>query len=164
MKDVDWSSFLEPEDHVYLSQQIDDHQWYPTATFERFGLAILYVVARGSLAMVRTWGHLQVDAMLRIHPEILEDGNPYESLMRVVVHRAGYFNFEVLTVKEVLDNSATFELRYDMCDAAELAACMQTLGAFEELVRRAGGREIKAEFLERRWETDARTVLELTWH
>lgn len=162
-KQVDWSSFLEPEDFVFLAVQIDDREWYPLDTFERFGLGILHAIADGSLDMVRTWGYLQVDAMLRLHPEIIEPGSPYESLMRVVVYRAGYFDFEVLTVKEVLDDAARFELQYDMCDTAELAACMQTLGAFEELVRRAGGKDVKAVFTERRWEGDPRTTLELSW-
>ncbi len=162
-KDVNWGAFLEPEDFVYLAQRIDDRAWYPTATFGRYGLAILYVVAQGSLDMVRVWGQMQVDAMLRIHPEILEADNPRESLMRVVVFRKGYFDFDVLTTRELLDDAASFELEYEMNDLAEVAACTQTLGALEELVRRAGGQQIQARFTERRWERDARTVLELSW-
>lgn len=162
-KDVEWSSFLEREDFAYLTQRIEDHAWYPTTTFSRLGLAILYVVAQGSLDMVRAWGKLQVDAMLRIHPEILAAGDPRESLMRVVVFRRGYFDFDVLVTRELLDNAASFELAYEMNDTAELAACTQTLGALEELVRRAGGQQVLARFSERRWERDARTVLELTW-
>ncbi|MEZ4233758.1 MAG: hypothetical protein R3B89_31575 [Polyangiaceae bacterium] len=162
-KDIDWTRYLEPEDCVYLKGSIEDQAWYPLPTFERLGVAILNTVAQGSLAMVRVWGHLQVDAMLRIHPEVLAANDPYESLHRVSVHRKGYFDFDVLTPREVLDDHASFELNYNFSDLGELAACVQTLGAFEELVKRAGGRDVKAVFAERRWEGDRRTLFQLSW-
>ncbi len=162
-KEVDWSRYLEPVDFDFLSQKITDEAWYPTSTFERYGLGILHGVAGSSLGMVRQWGCFQVDAMLRIHPGILETNNPCESLMRVAVHRKGFFDFEVLTIKEITDGHALFGLDYQMSDVAELAACMQTLGAFEELVRRAGGNDVNAQFTERAWEGADTTLLELTW-
>jgi hypothetical protein len=162
-KDVDWSRYLEPQDFVYLQEPIEDAKWYPTSTFERMGLGIVHGIAFGSLVPVHAWGRAQVDAMLRIHPEILEPDNPRESLMRVVVHRRGFFDFEVLVVREIADCHASFELQYQMSDVAELAASMQTMGAFEELVERAGGSDITARFTRRAWEGNASTVLELAW-
>lgn len=162
-KDIDWARHLEPEDMVFLEQRVDDASWYPIATFERYGLGILHEVAGSSLSPVRMWGQFQVDAMLRLSPDILEAGDPRESLMRVVVHRKGFFDYDVLTVKEILDDHALFELSYKMSGVAELAACTQTMGALEELVRRAGGRNVHAAFVARTWEGDPSTVLELTW-
>ncbi|MCB9605492.1 MAG: hypothetical protein H6716_02815 [Polyangiaceae bacterium] len=162
-KDIDWNRYLEPDDLAYLKGAIEDQAWYPLETFERLGVAILNTVAQGSISMVRVWGHLQVDAMLRIHPEVLAPGDAYESLHRVIVHRKGYFDFDVLTAREVLDDHASFELNYAFSDLGELAACMQTLGAFEELVKRAGGKQVDARFTERRWEGDRRTLFLLSW-
>jgi hypothetical protein len=162
-KEVDWSKYLEPEDFAFLREPIDDAGWYPTATFERFGLGILHAVANSSVEMVRNWGRFQVDAMLRLQPEILAHNSPRESLMRVVVHRKGFFDFDVLTTKEISDGHAVFELDYQMSHVAELAACMQTIGAFEELVTRAGGREVVARFTRRAWEADGCTAFEVTW-
>ena len=162
-KDIDWSRYLEPEDSGFLQGRVDDSAWYPIATYERFGVGILSAVAGNSLATVRMWGQFQVDAMLRLRPDILEVGDPGESLMRVVVHRKGFFDYDVLTVKEILDDHARLQLNYAMNGVAELAACSQTLGALEELVRRAGGQNVRAAFTERTWEGDARTVLEINW-
>jgi hypothetical protein len=162
-KDIDWSRYLEPEDSGFLQGRVDDSAWYPIATYERFGVGILSAVAGNSLATVRMWGQFQVDAMLRLRPDILEVGDPRESLMRVVVHRKGFFDYDVLTVKEILDDHARLQLNYAMNGVAELAACSQTLGALEELVRRAGGQNVRAAFTERTWEGDARTVLEINW-
>ncbi len=162
-KDIDWSRYLQPVDIELLERRVVDAQWYPTPTFERYGLAILHAIANSSLEVIRQWGRFQVDAMLRLHPGILEPQNPCESLMRVVVHRRGFFDFDVLTVKEVTDGHASFELDYQMSDVAELAACMQTMGAFEELIQRAGGQRVKGQFTRRVWEGDPQTALELTW-
>ncbi|MCA9622287.1 MAG: hypothetical protein KC731_24855 [Myxococcales bacterium] len=162
-KDVDWSRYLEPGDFDYLDGTIEDGAWYPTSTYERYGLAILHQVALGSVAMVRTWGRFQVDAMLRVQPGLIAHDDPRESLMRVVVHRKGFFDYDVLTVLGVLDDHARFQLSYRMCDVAELAACAQTTGALEEITRRAGGMDVKAGFMERTWEGDSRTVLEIRW-
>jgi hypothetical protein len=50
-----------------------------------------------------------------------------------------------------------------MSHVAELAACTQTVGAFEELVKRAGGRDVVARFTRRAWEGDGTTAFEVTW-
>ena len=162
-KEIDWSRYLEPGDFVFLRERIEDSSWYPMATFERYGLGILHAVAGSSIAMVRNWGRFQADAMLRLNPKILERDNPCESLMRVVVFRRGFFDFDVITTHEVTDGRALFGLGYQMSDVAELAACTQTMGAFEELVRRAGGKKVKARFAGRTWEGDENTSLELSW-
>jgi hypothetical protein len=162
-KSVDWSRYLEPEDFAYLREQIDDAAWYPMATFERMGLAILHAVAQSSVATVRYWGQHQADAMLRTQPDILEPGNPRETLMRVAVHRRGFFDYEVLTLREIGDGHALCWLAYRMSDVAELAACAQTAGALEALASRAGGADVTAVFAARTWEGDEETLLELDW-
>jgi hypothetical protein len=162
-KDIDWSRHLEPQDFDFLQGHVNDDAWYPIATFERYGLGILISVAGNSAATVRMWGQHQVDAMLRLQPGLLDAGQPRESLMRVAVHRKGFFDYDVLTVKEILDDHARFELSYGMSDVAELAACMQTMGALEELVRRAGGKDVHAAFVARTWEGDPHTLLEIHW-
>ena len=162
-KDVDWSRYLEPEDFVFLRERIEDDSWYPTSTFERYGLGILHAVAQSSIQRVRDWGRFQVDAMLRLHPDILEPGNPCESLMRVTVHRKGFFDYEVLTAKGIGDGHALFGLSYQMSDVAEHAACAQTRGALEELVRRAGSEDVVSNFVARTWEGDEHTLLEVSW-
>ncbi len=57
-KHLPWAAHLLPEDRPYLQGRIEDGAWYPMATFERLGLAILRLVAKGNLTLVRSWGRL----------------------------------------------------------------------------------------------------------
>ena len=45
-KSVDWSRHLPAQDLQYLQMLIDPDGWYPMATFERMGNAILTTVTR----------------------------------------------------------------------------------------------------------------------
>ncbi|MET0592797.1 MAG: hypothetical protein ABW133_08870 [Polyangiaceae bacterium] len=40
-KDIDWKRVFPSEDMKYLEEPILPDEWYPIATFERFGAAIL---------------------------------------------------------------------------------------------------------------------------
>ena len=61
--------------------------WYPMATFERMGNAILATVAGGQLNPVLMWGRLQASQLRHAHPSLLAEGDPVESLNRFRVMR-----------------------------------------------------------------------------
>src|SRR5690242_17370620 len=98
LKGVDWSGDLLPEDVAYLRQKIAPSEWYPMATFERLGNAILRKVAKGDLQAVRMWGRFSVDPLRAASPALVAEGNPSETLMRFRVLRSTYFDFEALEV------------------------------------------------------------------
>jgi hypothetical protein len=77
-KNVDWSRYLAPADLAFLDQRVDPNEWYPMATFERLGVAILHEIARGQLDGVRMWGRFQVDAVCKQYPEINAKDEPRE--------------------------------------------------------------------------------------
>jgi hypothetical protein len=105
-KDVDWSKHLRPEDLACIGQKIDPQGWYPMATFERLGLAILHEIAHGQLEGVRMWGRFQVDAVLAQFPMLLAAGDPRDTLMRFDVLAAGFFDEGALTIGDVEDGHA----------------------------------------------------------
>lgn len=163
-KDIDWSKHLAPEDVAYLQQKIEPAAWYPMATFERMGNAILKEVARDQLEAVRMWGRFSAEPLHRAHPQLVAPGDPVETLMRFRVLRSGFFDFDGLELPTLTHGHAEVIVRYHMGATAEEAASFQTMGFFERLLELAGARHVHARFLERSWKGDACTRIALDWN
>lgn len=162
-KDVDWSRHLTSEDLAHLDASIDPAGWYPMESFERMGNAILREIAGGQLDGVRMWGRFQTDAIVRLHPNLLSDHNPPETLCRFQVLRRGFFDYDALDLPEVLVGEARVLIDYGMGWEAEEAACHQALGFFERLVELSGGTAVSAEFHRRGWLDGPPTEIVVSW-
>jgi hypothetical protein len=162
-KDLDWRPYFRAEDQPYLTRRIEATAWYPMATFERMGLAILAIIAQGELDTVRAFGSASVDWLVEKHPDLLARGDPRESLMRFQVLRQSFFDFPALEIVGVSDGDAQLRIAYGMGPRAEEAASAQTMGFFTRLLELAGAGGVEAKFVKRRWADDPETLLELTW-
>ena len=162
-KTVDWSKHLATQDLPYLQLLIDPDGWYPMATFERMGNAILTTVTRGELFPVQLWGRYSAAQLGTSDPLLLQPNNPPETLSRFRVLRETFFNFDALEVPLLHDDEAHIVVRYHMGAQAEEAASYQTMGFFEGLLGLAGAKEVRAEFQEKSWEGDERTLLVIRW-
>jgi hypothetical protein len=162
-KGLDWSAHLRPDDLPYLKSHIDPNGWYPMTTFERMGNAILRVIARGNLDVVRMFGRFSVDQLRAAQPMLLSPGNPVETLHRFRVLRSTFFNFEALEVLMLHDDEAHIAIRYHMGPIAEEAAAHQTMGFFERLLELADAKDVTARFRETAWTGAPRTFLALSW-
>jgi hypothetical protein len=147
----------------YLRTKVEPLDWYPMETFERFGNAIFEKIAGADLRAVRMWGSLSVDQLAAATPSLVAEGDPVETMMRFRVQRATYFDFEALEIPTLTEDHAHVVIHYFMGRMAEEAASQQTRGFFERLLERAGARGISADFAERSWIGDPRTLLELSW-
>jgi hypothetical protein len=161
--EVDWSRHLAPEDLGYLEQRIASEAWYPMAAFERMGIAILDVIARGDLDAVWAWGKSTVPQLVALHRDLLVRNDPRESLMRFHVLRRTFFDFEAASVTRLDDCEVRVQIGYGMSPAAEEAASYQTMGFLEGLVEAAGGEEVKARFVEKAWRGAKATALVVSW-
>ncbi|MEZ4360484.1 MAG: hypothetical protein R3B48_09900 [Kofleriaceae bacterium] len=158
------SEHLEPEDLAFLMESIDVTAWYPMATFERFGLAILEALPGTGTEAIRLFGRAQLGGLLSQFPTLLVPGYPRDSLMRLRVLMSSFFSFPALDVLSIDDTSAEVTIQYGMCADAERAASWQTLGFFEGLLSLSGAAHCHCEFLVRSWETPGRvTRLRLLW-
>ena len=162
-KQFDWRAELEPEDVPFLGARIDPGGWYPMATFERFGNAILTHVAGNDLMAVRMWGRFSVDQQRAAQPALVVPGDPVETLQRFRVLRATFFDFPALDVIVLTDGQADIVVSYHMGARAEEAATYQTMGFFERQLELAGAINVTAQLRERSWAGDARTLLSLSW-
>jgi hypothetical protein len=162
-KRLPWSQRLSAEDLGYVNERIDPDGWYPMEVFERLGNAILDLVAGGALDAVRMWGRFSVDQLSAAQPQLVAPGDPLETMQRFHVLRSTYFDFDALEVTSVAAGHAQVEIRYHMGPMAEEAASYQAMGFFERLLEVAGSSEVFAQFLERSWAGDPRTLLDLSW-
>jgi hypothetical protein len=162
-KGVEWSAFLSPDDLPYLEQTIDKTAWYPMATFERMGNAILTTVTRGELFPVQLWGRYSAAQLRAANPMLLAPSDPPETLSRFRVLRQTFFDFDALEVPLLHDDEAHIIVRYHMGMPAEEAAAYQTMGFFEGLLELAGATDVRAAFQDRSWDGDPRTLLVFRW-
>jgi hypothetical protein len=161
-KVTDWSKHLEPEDLGYLVQRIEPDNWYPMASFERMGLAILAQLSP-DLETIRAWGRAQVDWLCRVHADLVAHGDACDTLMRFRVLRASFFDYDALKIAELSDGDATLLISYGMGDRAEEAASWQTLGFFERLVEAAGATKVQAWFESKSWASGGKTRVRILW-
>ncbi|MEO8362208.1 MAG: hypothetical protein ABI672_19430 [Vicinamibacteria bacterium] len=162
-KQVDWSRRLDSADLALLHRQVNPDEWYSMEAFERFGLAILEDIAHGDLIAVRIWGRMSTEFQVATHPSLLVAGDPCESMMRFLVLRLSFFDFEVLSIPHLTDTEAIIHVHYGMSLHAEQAACFQTLGFLSRLVELAGGHKVVAALKQRLWEGDPATVISIEW-
>jgi hypothetical protein len=163
-KGVDWSRYLAPQDLDYLVHRIGPEDWYPMASFERMGLAILAEIAQGHLELVKQWGRYSIDGLCAVQPNLVAPGDPRESLMRFQVLRQSFFDYPALIMREIMDGEASIQIAYGMCDRAEEAASYQTLGFFERLLEVSGARDVRVEFTERSWrDGESKTIVAMHW-
>ncbi len=162
-KDVDWSRYLQPEDLPYLTDRIHPEGWYPMDTFARLGLAILDEIARGDTFLARAWGRMSLDYLATVHEGFLVPGDPRESLMRLIVLRGSFFDFDAVSLPQLTDTHATVRVQYGMTARAEEAASYQTLGFFGRLVELAGGVGVLTEFTKKSWEGSEVTEFTVDW-
>jgi len=162
-KDVDWVGVLRVEDLALVQQHITPETWYPMASFERLGLAILTNFNGAALDAVRLWGNYSAHQFVREHPRLLAEDDPVETLMRLRVQRATLFDFLAFDIPTLIDGHAVMTMNYGMGAVAEEAACHQTLGFCEGVVALAGGRDVHGTLGELSWLGRPQTTLTLNW-
>jgi hypothetical protein len=162
-KDVDWSKHLNPVDMGYLDEPIVDGDWYPMESFERMGVGILKEIAGSKMELVRGWGRGQIDDLLKLYPSLVSEDDPRESLMRFQVLRGGFFDFNAVYIRSLLEKHAKIEVNYEMGKLAEKAATYQAVGFFERLLELSGAKKVKFKFAGKLWSGDPTTILVLDW-
>jgi hypothetical protein len=162
-KNVDWETILPPQDLLFVWQHIDPDKWYPMSTFERLGVAILDHLEGATLDAVRLWGRFSAHQFDAEHSNLIMSGEPVESLMRLRIVRSTMFDFPAFDIPMLVDGHAYVTITYHMGARAEEAACTQTMGFCEGVVSLAGGGNARAQFKQRAWAGDAKTLIDLEW-
>lgn len=158
------NDLLTADDRVYLQMQVDPDVWYPMATFERLGNAILEIVAGGQMFPVQLWGRYSATQLHKANPMLLEPNQPIETLNRFRVLRETFFDFDAIKVVSLHDGEAQINIHYHMGMPAEEAASYQTMGFFEGLLELAAAKNVRAEFKTKSWANALKTLLVVRWN
>jgi hypothetical protein len=162
-KDVDWMGALKVDDLALVQQRIDPQVWYPMASFERLGLAILANFDGAGFEAVRLWGSFSANHFAQAHPTLVAPNDPVETLMRLKVVRATLFDFPAFDIPTLTDGHAVVSINYQMGPVAEEAACHQTLGFCEGVLALTGAQRIRGALGERSWLGAPLTTVVLDW-
>lgn len=162
-KNVDWSGYLEPEDFGFLACRIDPDGWYPMESFERFGVGILYEIAKHQLDGVQMWGRFSVMPVQQHFPSLVVVGEPSETLTRFRVLARSFFDYGAIEIVSMHEEDALVALLFGMGAEAEETACHQTVGFFLGLLEAAGATNGHGRFLEKAWEGATHTLIDLRW-
>ncbi len=162
-KDVDWSKYLTPEDLEYLKQRVLPSTWYPFETYERLGMAIFHEITGGQMEMVRMWGRMSTDLLIRIYKNMIVEGEPAESARKFNIVRAGFFDFSGFRIESLSPKNLVLSIEFSTEKLAAEAQAYQTLGYLERLLELSGATDIEHKFTKQIWEGDPATVIELTW-
>jgi hypothetical protein len=163
VKNAPYRDDLASEDLAYLDTRIDPSGWYPMATFERLGNAILRHVARGEMFPVQLWGRYSAAPLRDAFPVLVVPGEPVATLRAFDALRETFFDFDPIRVAMVVAGEAKVTICYHMGMPAEEAASHQTMGFFEGLLQLAGATDIDAVFRERSWAGHEHTLVALRW-
>ena len=162
-KGVDWGAYLTPSDLSYLTDRIYPSEWYPMEAFERMGVAVLRVIARDDLKLVKHFGRVEMEALCKQYDNLVAPDDPNESLVRFKVLRQSFFDFPALDIQDVFEDQADAIVNYGMGHDAEEAATWQTMGFFERLLERSGGSPVRVTLSKKSWAGDPQTRIHMEW-
>ncbi len=162
-KSVDWNKYLEPGDFEIMEQMILPSQWYPLDTFQRMGVAVLQEIAGGDVQVVREWGRSSLDELTKVYKSLVDPSGPVRSLERLKIMRNRFFDFEGLELEQLESNRVRVHVDMAFEKVADEAYAYQMLGTFERLLELSGAKNIKHEFIQKGWEQDPHTVMDLSW-
>ena len=145
-KDKDWNRYLKPEDWEILNQRILPSFWYSFETFQRCGLAAFHLIAGDNLDLVRQWGKISTELLVKGPYKMLEQASdPYSALERFNILRGQLFNFDIFTLelKKIGEKGIKIRAQTSPNEEGNDTYIAQKFGSTERLVELTGGKNPK---------------------
>jgi CheY-like chemotaxis protein len=162
--EIDWGKYLRPEDREILDGLILPSQWYPLETYQRCGSAVYREIARGDPEMARSWGRAGMDDLVELyHNNLVEEGDPLETLDKFKGINSRLFDFEGFDLTVSGKDQVYIVVDPEFGELEMEAYSCQMMGSFERLIQLSGAVNIKAEFRNKAWEGEGKTVIEISW-
>jgi CheY-like chemotaxis protein len=162
--EIEWGKHLTPGDMEILNRLILPSQWYPLETYQRCGSAVYHEIAGGDPEMARSWGRASMDDLVELyHNNLVEEGDPLETLEKFKGINSRFFDFEGFDLTVSGEDQAYIIVDPEFGELEIEAYSYQMMGSFERLIQLAGAVNIKAEFRNKAWEGDGKTVIDISW-
>ena len=81
-KDKDWSKWLTPEDMDIVEDRVLPSNWYPFDSWQRMGAAVFNEVAGRNLDLIKSFGPMVMENLLKTYKSVLVPDDPLESIKR----------------------------------------------------------------------------------
>ena len=157
-----FEGLLTDEDRELASQKILSINWYPFESYKRLLDALVAVVARGDMNVVRQWGRDYGSTILdSIYRSTIVAGSPYRSLKNYEQRFAAFYDFGVVEVEDT--GSGTVDVVLRDFDPEWEAIYQLIYGWFERTAELAGARDPQVVFTARSWTGDQYTGYRISW-
>jgi hypothetical protein len=157
-----YNSYFNDLDQEMFSQRILASGWYAFETYKKCFKAVVQVAAKGDMAVVRQWGQIYAESILKeVYKNIIVEDNPQELLIKMMqiknlLFDFGEFNRIAISEKKVRLQIKGFDPKFE--------AFYQLLrGWFEKSLELGGAKNVQSEFTAKSWEGDPDTSIELSY-
>jgi uncharacterized protein (TIGR02265 family) len=153
---------LTDQERALVGQRILPINWYPFASYRLLFDALVTVVARGNMRMVRQWGRDYGSIIMGdVYRSVILEGNPFQSLKNHERRFSSFYDFGSIQVASAGTEAA--ELTVGDFDPSWEAIYHMIAGWLERTVELAGGRNPKVDLTARSWDGAPATVYKVSW-
>lgn len=145
-KDRDWDKYLEASDWEIVNNRVLSSVWYPYDSFNRIGKAVFHEVAGGNLEVVRTFGRLFADNLVKVYKNVFIEGDPAATIGKIYSLQGSFFRDIPSVIEPVLHEKNRSVVRINVSErerkiGAVEAFAHQFAGMLERLLEVSGASE-----------------------
>jgi hypothetical protein len=164
-KDLPWDQYLTPGDLELVRAMVIPTAWYPIEAYQRMGVAVFKLVAKGSEEAVRKFGSAAMKELFEgPYRPFLDKHDPVEAVSKFFELRKSLFNFSKATVEKTGPKSLHVRI-------AELGDFEVGLDVFlllldahlTELIQYNGGKDVKVKGWPERSRGQVELYADVTW-
>ena len=161
--DLPWSEHLSAEDLEQANQLILPGSWYPIEFFQRIGMAVFKVVAKGNYQLIHAYGRSLAEKMNAENPGMVSKGRPRDTLRKYRAIQDRLYSFKPVETEDLGPGHLVVKT-FSKPDGPEAQVIMEIVaGTIERLIELAGGSNVKTKLLEAVWEGEDQNALEVKW-
>ena len=164
-KDLPWGQYLKPEDFEIVKSMVIPTAWYPIETYQRMGLAVYKLVAKGSEDVVRTFGQAAMKELLAgPYRPFLVKNDPFEAVAKFFELRKSLFNFS----RTAIEKTGAKSLRVNITDLGDFGEGLDIFSVLlcahlEEIARCNGCKDITLRPRHEKEKANVNIIVEMAW-
>lgn len=160
-----WESYLKPEDWEIVNGMVIPTSWYPIESYQRIGLAVYQLVAKGNADVIVSFGRAAMDELFKgPYRPFLDKNDPFAATQKFLELRKPIFNFSKMQMLKTGDKSLSVRLselgNFDL----GLDLFLLLSGAhFVRLIELNGGQNVQLHTRQEGDHRDPVLVFDLAW-
>jgi hypothetical protein len=161
-QDKPWDQYLSREAQDLLQQRILASAWYPYEPVINCLNAVYRLIGGNNPENARAWGRINGQQLFETaYKNLLMPGDPMESMKKLNILSATFFKGFVHASKEL--GPRHFEVQTFDDDPRTEAIYYLIQGWIDVLVENAGGKNAKVLIIQKHWEGNESTIIDIRW-